>query len=437
MPPKAKVVLKTTVIFVLVFQFLIADNSPVLSDSKKKTDFETHLTITPLWLQNYMTWHTSVRTKLEDDMINSTKDIHFLAVICIEGLPCGGLADRLRKMPNWLLLANQTKRFLIVHWKKSNVHLQDYFTPPPHGLDWTIPPNQSLTINSLLLGGKSCLNDHKLVQRGSITKLLGDDNKQLVCVDDLSPTLGITKNNELYQHAFRSMFQPSHKLVRFIRGEFRRWNFDMELDENKLVPTSSYLAAHIRSSYPMKSGRTRWRLDVHEHPFIIAYLAEYAVDAVLKEYIKRNNLTSSERVVDVPPVFVSSDNAIVVQYLMHHSSRYCDLSNNTVDLGGKNIVKKPLVFALDSTTSRTHINYSPDTDFSNVFFDFWMLCNSACIAHGAGGFGKLASSIGVLTSSCNVNYLPGGDYKLDVVAQSAKSYWIRHNLQPPHSLLGG
>ena len=105
------------------------------------------LRIVPEWIRNYLAWHKEQRLHHLND-----PDTKFLTVTCHKGYSCGGLSDRMRPLPYFILAANRTGRgaflqplnfiiktiiVLFIHWQKFS--LEDFLVPPEGGLDWTLP----------------------------------------------------------------------------------------------------------------------------------------------------------------------------------------------------------------------------------------------------------------------------------------------------------
>ena len=96
------------------------------------TSAQIHLRHVPKWVSSYVTWHQEqLRYHLNDP---STK---FLTVAGHKQHACGGLSDRFRALPCFILVANKTGRVLFVHWKI--FRLDDFLVPPVGGLNWTLP----------------------------------------------------------------------------------------------------------------------------------------------------------------------------------------------------------------------------------------------------------------------------------------------------------
>merc|ERR1719410_3231083 len=115
-------------------EFLRKEYETIISNRKlsSKTSFndvQNTINDLPHWLQDYIWWHAEQRRSHMDDP--GTK---FLTVACHRDFPCGGVSDRLRSIPYFLLLAHRTNRVLLIKWQK--FELEEYLIPPPGGLDW-------------------------------------------------------------------------------------------------------------------------------------------------------------------------------------------------------------------------------------------------------------------------------------------------------------
>jgi hypothetical protein len=69
---------------------------------------------------------------------HNTSGVRFLISRCFKNDKCGGASDRLQDMPYNLMLANQTKRVLLVRWERPT-KLEHFLVPQPDGINWTVP----------------------------------------------------------------------------------------------------------------------------------------------------------------------------------------------------------------------------------------------------------------------------------------------------------
>ena len=95
----------------------------------------------PRWVQTYMTWHGEVRRKFPDDELLTNPNAPGLLVRTCT-IKCGGLHDRLGKLPWDLLMANQTRRILMLSWCIP-APLETFLQPVQNGMpgiiNWTLP----------------------------------------------------------------------------------------------------------------------------------------------------------------------------------------------------------------------------------------------------------------------------------------------------------
>ena len=76
------------------------------------------LRVVPEWVRNYVQWHKEQRLNYLNDP--NTK---FLTVTCHKDFSCGGLSDRLRPLPYFILAANKTGRGKIfLHFFKFHIN---------------------------------------------------------------------------------------------------------------------------------------------------------------------------------------------------------------------------------------------------------------------------------------------------------------------------
>jgi hypothetical protein len=106
-------------------------------------DKETILNL-PTWMSDYIAWHKRMRQAFPGELLFSHPNAPKLLIrTCLS--KCGGLHDRLGKLPWDMFLANQTKRLLLIHWCQP-APLQTFLEP--NELDWTMPPEQVLFLNN-------------------------------------------------------------------------------------------------------------------------------------------------------------------------------------------------------------------------------------------------------------------------------------------------
>jgi hypothetical protein len=89
----------------------------------------------PLWIQHYLQWHQTMRSKFVGEELFTRPDAPKLLIRTCLGL-CGGLNDRLGQLEWDLYLANQTSRLLLIHWHRP-VPIEHFLQPSE--MDWRVP----------------------------------------------------------------------------------------------------------------------------------------------------------------------------------------------------------------------------------------------------------------------------------------------------------
>jgi hypothetical protein len=102
----------------------------------------------PDWIQNYIHWHQEQRLKFPANKLFTDPAAPKLLIRTCYGL-CGGLHDRLGKLPWDLYLANQTGRVLLMHWCHP-APLQEFLLP--NLIDWRVPDEQEIYHNATTCG---------------------------------------------------------------------------------------------------------------------------------------------------------------------------------------------------------------------------------------------------------------------------------------------
>ena len=103
---------------------------------------EESFALLPKWLWNYFEWH-------KQQTQNRTKDTNYIVSSCHGNRRWGGVSDRLRPLPFYLLYASLVKRVLCIHWIRP-FGLENYLMPPVDSagrvVDWRCPADVPLDI---------------------------------------------------------------------------------------------------------------------------------------------------------------------------------------------------------------------------------------------------------------------------------------------------
>mmetsp|Transcript_42698 Transcript_42698/g.103258 ORF Transcript_42698/g.103258 Transcript_42698/m.103258 type:complete len:446 (+) Transcript_42698:206-1543(+) len=331
----------------------------------------------PDWIQGYKIWHKRQRRRYDKE---GATDVKFLVVACLKRTQCGGLSDRIRSIPYWLVLAEKTDRVLLIHWSKK-FKLEDFWIPPRSDeLDWTLferwktrPP----FINSCILKPAKVLPEfHDESNHQGIMNSL-QSSEGVVCVKtraDLTSivydSFGTTDINQIVvSNVFQSLFNPTETLQEYINT--------IKKEQIGLNANEQYLAAHIRALYPLKSESGLVFPTWQEHSEMIKRWAHKAVESVIGAYKKTQN---SQANASLPPVYVASDSADVVDYLLSSNASW-----PTRLLGLKKSLPRHHL-ELDTANNSAY-------DMFPLFFDISMLSHAKCLSFGIGSYGKLGARL--------------------------------------------
>lgn len=96
--------------FCVVINLKINDGNSIVEarindDVSSSISIKEKLSVIPQWLREYIEWHQEQRLYHMNDP--STK---FITLACHRDYPCGGVSDRLRPLPYFLLAAYKMKR---------------------------------------------------------------------------------------------------------------------------------------------------------------------------------------------------------------------------------------------------------------------------------------------------------------------------------------
>jgi hypothetical protein len=353
----------------------------------------------PKWLQNYISWHKNQTSHAS----NGTK---YAILTCMpkDGF-CGGLSDRLRPLPLFLLFASMVPRVLCIYYLTPQ-QLENYLQPPPDGLDWRCPLEVSAlfdeskeTAEQKLISAYNidrCNKENKIVScmESKINYMRRDERKylsiKLVSNDVKSINNGLSLflrhsyieqmpsvDNwdfvDLMGDIFRVMFEPIKPLAIRINQTMQR----LGLVENQ------YLSVHTRCRYPVYPvARHQGReVDKGGGMQFVNKTKEALVDimqnAVKCAYDLDPNITT---------IFFASDHDDATRYMI----------TNDVPLGdGKSL--RPV--GIDRKEEPLHMGNLEDShrhqahEYFSIFEDLLIMGGSKCVSHGVGSFGSFAAAL--------------------------------------------
>lgn len=151
-----------------------------------------------------------------------------------------------------------------------------------------------------------------------------------------------------------------------------------------LVPYH-YSSVHLRVKYPV-SGIDERSFTFEKHK---SKVTNWAINAVNCAAELHPNST----------IYVSSDNNDTVAYLIEESPFAKHYINVTQSKASSINERTPLVLKLvarDYSQENEHVEFSENKEadsFMNVFEDLMIMGLGKCVAHGVGGYGRLAAAL--------------------------------------------
>lgn len=353
----------------------------------------------PKWLQNYVTWH-------RNQTLHASNDTQYVILTCMpKDAFCGGLSDRLRPLPVFLLFASMVPRVLCIHYLEPQ-QLENFLQPPPNGLDWRCPSEISTLFDESKESSKQdvisaynidrCNSENKIVScmETKIKYMRNDKRKylviKLVSNDVLSiqnalslvqrhsyvsnmPTIDNWNFVDFFGDLFRVMFEPIQPLAIRINQTMRR----LGLAENQ------YSSVHTRCRYPVypvarhqgkavdKGGGMQFVNKTKEA------LIEIMQNAVKCAYLLEPNIST---------IYFASDHDDATRYMISHD----------VPLGNGKFVQP---VGIDRDNEPLHMGNLEDShlhkahEYFSIFEDLLIMGGSKCVSHGVGSFGSFGAAL--------------------------------------------
>lgn len=351
----------------------------------------------PAWMQDYMIWHKRQRRRYDKEAV---EDVKFLVVACLRRTQCGGLSDRVRSMPYWLLLAEKTNRVLLIHWNKK-YKLEDFWIPPRrNALDWRLSERWAIRspfAESCITKPSKVLPEFHDESNPNIESAIAS-SERVVCVktrNDMTSLVYDSFGTNYTRHfaissVFQSMFTPTDELQNYIRT-VKREQIGFKIDDER------YLAVHIRALYPLETGSGLIFPTWNNHSDMMKAWSNKAIESVIDAYRKHYSDSNGS----LPPIYVASDSSDVVDYV---------LSNNSSSWPTR-------ILALRGTLPRYHLELDTANnsalDMYPTFFDLSMLSHGKCLSFGIGSYGRLSARFsGLQCITQHRDSLQFEDYKL-------------------------
>jgi hypothetical protein len=406
-----------------------------ITNNNKNNDLLQDL---PDWIQNYLQWHQEQRLKFPGNKLFTDPAAPKLLIRTCYQL-CGGLHDRLGKLPWDLYLANQTGRVLLMNWCHP-APLQEFLLP--NLLDWTVPLEQEVYHNATTCQStEKSLTDFfdkdmhanrpradfwtvhldNALQRATTGKykgrkilrhrILGDEaefKKRMVAlgerdVIDWTPTFG---------KIFWIFFRPSPGVQKELDTVFT------ELD----LQPGHYSAVHCRVRHPKAQSKqfSKGKTSAPGGADRVGLLWEgasrdYAVEtAVHALQCGQTILPSPSSNNNKEPIYFYSDSEDLVRFMSDElkdpvflKANASLIESNPVHKAARQVVQSSLsrIVGRPSSTENLHIDrqggYEPAAYYGS-FVDLLIGAQSRCVTYGVGNYALFASKIS--GSNCRLQH---------------------------------
>lgn len=311
----------------------------------------------PDWVQTYVAWHKEQRLHHLHD-----PETKFITVTCHKNYACGGLSDRLRALPYFLLAAHKMQRVLFIHWQKFS--LEDFLVPPVGGLDWRLPEEFQDLGDAQPWRQPKCEN--------------WDKHRPCNLWDQTDPTYFTKKNiiinarEDLYSEIKDEYFSTPRMqdgsygaIMNIFFGPSVGVNQQFRETMKKLnLKPRQYLAAHFRDRYPYLPDRTAKMTPIHKH-----HILHNSIHCVVHKSGQKDL-----------PVYFTSDKVQNLYYLLNESP-YAAQNNPPVKVVGIENLNR------DNIDEGVDYSIKKPQDFYSVFVDMLIFAHSRCVSYGQGGYG--------------------------------------------------
>ena len=331
--------------------------------------------VLPHWIQRYMIFHESEKKRF---MKGNATDVKFLVLSCTKGCR-GGTVDRLTPVPFFVLLAALSKRVLLIKWSVPS-ELENFLVPPRGGMDWSFPPQLSLSRGPTTKGWFEKPTPQTLKENMNqydeqvLTLSFGNGNQQFAIMERMiaeytnqesgdDDEQGAQDWSAIFPTLFSKLFTPSTRLADFIINEMSELG----------LARGNFLGVHGRVHYPAgrKDGEVFYKT-VEEQKQIL----RHAIDCALN--IKE---------VDDARVYVACDRIETATIVKdEYESEFPGVVK--VDVGVEE--DQHIAFSDFNDGVREDVTVEP---FLPTFSDLWIMGMARCVVHGVGGFGSFSAML--------------------------------------------
>jgi hypothetical protein len=364
----------------------------------------------PEWMDKFL---SSQPVATHNDTLND-RDSKFIVMVCHKykgnlDEACGGLADRMMRLPYYVWLAHKTGRKLLMYWS-TPFPLEEFFDVAFDDFDWRIP--RGYFVEELEKYANRSWTEYKYERRRVWHNYIDQPlftnqriifaNTNLAKIPPEPEFLDGLPRHEVMGAIFHRLFKPSPKVMKLLKNLY---------DSTPGLKSQEYAAMHVRAKWPSGGIRTNKRdgdqsggglnMNDSNNRELVHQIADNAASCAYKVMPESKF------------IFVSSDSHEIPTYLIHESPIWSIAAgSNTTD---GNFTRPKIIARLDYEEEPVHINYGGQKleKYLGVFVDFWMMATSKCLAQGLGGFGHFGSELSGNHYSCRVrhrnygfNYLP-------------------------------
>ena len=143
---------------------------------------------------------------------------------------------------------------------------------------------------------------------------------------------------------------------------------------------NQYSSVHLRMKYPVDEIKNDGGFSFQRQKSLITGWATNAVNCAAKLH---PNAT----------IYVSSDSSQTIAYLLEESHFTKNYTYATKHKKHQSVVK---LVARDYSSENPHINFAKNLEpdgFMSIFEDLFIMGLGKCVAHGVGGYGRLAAAL--------------------------------------------
>ena len=407
-----------------------------ISITNKEMSCQVNSAWLPKWIQDYFAWHRTMRATFPGKSLVTDRNAPKFVVLGA----INGVHDRLGSLPWAVLVANQTRRLLFLHWDEPAA--LDEFLLPTHCIDWRLPTSVTNRWNLLLH-----LNNKKKKQRMMFPEFRNDmfaaqfppNNEKFwnetldralvrakegawkntkVLVNDKGLTLGVPQwrarlqalgetdyiyNTSSFGRLWHAFFQPSPGLQSYI---------DHVQSHLGLTP-GKYTAVHVRARYPSYFKKEN---DNHNHvqgnqqhePDKSGLLFEGRDKELAVQIATRAVKCARTLSISTPsePIYFFSDSSDLVDFMthIHNKSR---MNENETEKRARLAVSNITLVGRSDASERTSLHLGLQTghvpsEYFPTFLDLYLAIGARCVSFGQGGFG--AFGLQISNQKCGLNY---------------------------------